>query len=180
MKTLKVSIQDEHTLVLQEDGQKGDLIDLTTLHETDIDSATIKSVVKSIKQDAFNEALAKERAIIEREKAMEAKLSEQQLLERAKEDIAKREREVASLTAKLEALVQQTETEKKLAITEAVNRLEKERDELAHKLTNKDTEKQLLDFREGERVNNSEMTDIAAKMNNREIKAVSDYIAGLR
>lgn len=145
MKTLKVSIQDEHTLVLQEDGQKGDLIDLTTLHETDIDSATIKSVVKSIKQDAFNEALAKERAIIEREKAMEARLSEQQLLERAKEDIAKREREVASLTAKLEALVQQTETEKKLAITEAVNRLEKERDELAHKLTNKDTEKQLLE-----------------------------------
>lgn len=42
------------------------------------------------------------------------------------------------------------------------------------------TEKQLIDFREGKRVNNSQMTDIAAKMNNREIKAVSDYIAGLR
>jgi len=28
MKTIKISIQDENTLVLQEDGHKGDLIDL--------------------------------------------------------------------------------------------------------------------------------------------------------
>ena len=42
------------------------------------------------------------------------------------------------------------------------------------------TAKQLVDFRDGVRVNNEEMTDIAAKMNDREIKAVSDYIAGLR
>lgn len=41
------------------------------------------------------------------------------------------------------------------------------------------TEKQLLDFREGNRLN-GDMADIAAKMNNKEIKAVSDYIAGLR
>jgi len=41
-------------------------------------------------------------------------------------------------------------------------------------------EAQLLAFRGGVRKNNAVMTAIAAKMNDREIKAVSDYAAGLR
>lgn len=39
---------------------------------------------------------------------------------------------------------------------------------------------QLVAFRDGVRLNNAQMTGVAAKMNDREIKAVSDYIAGLR
>lgn len=42
------------------------------------------------------------------------------------------------------------------------------------------TEAQLNAFRAGTRGNNAQMLAIAAKMNDREIKAVSDYIAGLR
>lgn len=42
------------------------------------------------------------------------------------------------------------------------------------------TELQLNTFRSGARANNAPMVAIAAKMNDREIKAVSDYIAGLR
>lgn len=42
------------------------------------------------------------------------------------------------------------------------------------------TVKQLTDFRSGARSNNGPMRDVAAKMNDREIKAVADYIAGLR
>jgi cytochrome c553 len=42
------------------------------------------------------------------------------------------------------------------------------------------TAAQLTQFREGVRKNNLQMTQVAAKMNDREIKAVSDYIAGLR
>lgn len=42
------------------------------------------------------------------------------------------------------------------------------------------TEAQLVAFRSGARANNAQMTTIAGKMNDREIKAVSDYIAGLR
>lgn len=174
MKTIKVSIQDEHTLVLQEDGQKGDVIDLKTIHETDIDTTMITSVVNSIKKDAFNEALAKERENIEREKALEAKLKEQELLERVtmlekekesavelaeaktknqlQADLAKKEAETATVKAekdaeiaKLLAKIDAAETEKKLALTEVVNRVERERDELANELKNKDTEKQLLE-----------------------------------
>ena len=68
MKTIKVSIQDEHTLMLQEDGLKGDLIDLKSLHETDIDKSSIENVVSSIKNDAFEAELAKERQNLEKQK----------------------------------------------------------------------------------------------------------------
>lgn len=42
------------------------------------------------------------------------------------------------------------------------------------------TVKQLNSFRDGTRANNIQMRDVAAKLNDREIKAVADYIAGLR
>ncbi|QHE77596.1 c-type cytochrome [Hydrogenophaga sp. PBL-H3] len=42
------------------------------------------------------------------------------------------------------------------------------------------TATQLKHFRDGTRANNLQMAGVAAKMNDREIKAVADYIAGLR
>ena len=42
------------------------------------------------------------------------------------------------------------------------------------------TAAQLTAFRDGVRKNNAQMAGVAAKMNDREIKAVADYIAGLR
>ena len=39
---------------------------------------------------------------------------------------------------------------------------------------------QLNSFRDGSRANSVQMTQVAAKLNDREIKAVADYIAGLR
>jgi cytochrome c553 len=42
------------------------------------------------------------------------------------------------------------------------------------------TSAQLTAFRDGVRKNSVQMTQVAAKLNDREIKAVSDYIAGLR
>jgi cytochrome c553 len=42
------------------------------------------------------------------------------------------------------------------------------------------TEAQLNAFRSGLRANNIQMTGVAAKMNDAEIKAVADYVAGLR
>jgi cytochrome c553 len=42
------------------------------------------------------------------------------------------------------------------------------------------TEAQLIAFRGGVRLNSAQMTGVAAKMNDKEIKAVSDYIAGLQ
>ncbi len=163
MKKVKVSIQDEHTLVLQESAEKGDLIDLKSIHETDIDASTVTSVVNSIKRDAFQDALNKEKATLKRELTLEAQLKEQALQDKIKSlelekdtatklaeanaknasqtDLAKKEAELAELRAQLNA----TTTEKQLAVTEAVARVEKERDQLANELKSKDTEKQLLE-----------------------------------
>lgn len=174
MKKVKVSIQDEHTLVLQESAAKGDVIDLTSIHETDIDKTTIQGVVNSIKKDTFEAEVQKVRESIEREKALEAQIKEQELLQRVnllekekesavelaaaqtksalQADLAKKEAETAELKLEKDAEImrlrtqlESAETEKKLALTEAVNKVEKERDELASKLTMKDAERQLLE-----------------------------------
>jgi cytochrome c553 len=42
------------------------------------------------------------------------------------------------------------------------------------------TAAQLTGFRDGVRQNNLQMTQVAAKLNDREIRALADYIAGLR
>jgi cytochrome c553 len=42
------------------------------------------------------------------------------------------------------------------------------------------TEAQLIAFRGGVRKNSDQMTGVAAKLNDKEIKAVADYVAGLR
>jgi len=42
------------------------------------------------------------------------------------------------------------------------------------------TEAQLTNFRSGARANNAQMMTIAGKLNDAEIKAVADYVAGLR
>lgn len=123
-KTVKVSIQDENTLILQEDATKGDLIDLKTIHETDIDKATIASVVRSIKMDEFNAQLQKETRTIEQQKALEAKLTEQEILNRAKDEIAKKEQEIAALHSKLETIAQQTESDVKLKALEDKQKIE--------------------------------------------------------
>jgi hypothetical protein len=54
MKKIKVSIQDENTLILLEDAQKGDLIDQKSIHEADIDKTAIEALIKSIKTSELN------------------------------------------------------------------------------------------------------------------------------
>lgn len=161
-KKIKVSIRDEQTLELQEDGQKGDLIDLSSLHDLDIDKSTINSVINSIKKDHFDEEVEKVRKTVEQQKELEAQLKEQKLLEKiavlekekesavklaeanaknsSQEDIAKKEAEITKLQSQIEA----AQTEKKLAVTEALKVVEKERDDLLHKLDKKDSESKLL------------------------------------
>lgn len=134
MKKIKVSIQDEHTLVLQEDANKGDLVDLSTLHEVDIDKSTVLNVVASIKKDAFNKEVAKVKKTIEHEKELEAKIKEQELQEK-----------IRFLEQDKQARIQAAQTEKKLAVAEALKVVEKDRDQLRHKLDTKDSEAKLLE-----------------------------------
>lgn len=140
MKTVKVSIQDENTLVLQEDASKGDLIDLKSIHETDIDKSSIEGVVNSIKRDKFEEELKKALEAKEREYALQLQLKEKELGDRTKDTIVDKDSVIAQLRAKLES----AENVKELAVTKAVGAVTSELTEVTTKLEAKDAEKDTL------------------------------------
>ncbi len=150
MKKIKVSIQDENTLVLLEDGTKGDLIDLRSLHETDIDKTTITNVVSSIKMNKFKEELKKETERIEEKLAYQLKQKEVEWRENEQRKLQEKEKEINELKIKNS----NAEAEKKIAIMEVTGKIEKERDALANKLENKETEKELLEKNLNEKFSN--------------------------
>lgn len=142
MKTVKVSIQDENTLVLQEDGAKGDLIDLKSIHETDIDKATIEGVVGSIKRDKFEEELNKALEAKEREYALQLQLKEKELGDKTKDTLIDKDAVIADLLAKLEA----ADNVKELAVTKAVGEVKNELTKVTTELSSKDKEKETLEL----------------------------------
>lgn len=137
MKKVKVSIQDENTLVLLEDAQKGDVIDLKSIHDTDIDKTTIGNLMKSISNDEFNARLEASKQSIEKENALKAELKEKEIINRAEKALAKKDQEIIALTTKVENIAKQIESDAKIKSMEEKKSLE---DDYQQKLNGKDTE----------------------------------------
>ena len=106
-----------------------------------VDEAGFADIVKQVRDHQFEEELQKRLNIAEKEKEGAVKLAEESIKNVLQADLAKKETELAEMKSK----INNVELEKKLAVTEAVNKIEKERDELVGELKNKDTEKQLLE-----------------------------------
>lgn len=64
---------------------------------------------------------------------------------RAMATVSKKEAEITELKAQIETAAKMTETEKRLAVSEAVTKVEKERDQLASDLRAKEAEQKLLE-----------------------------------
>ncbi len=167
MKTIKVSIQDEDTLILQEDAQKGDTIDLKSIHETDIDKATITSVVHSIKRDAFNAELKKATEAMERENELKLQLKEKEYADIAKDELSKKDQEIAALNSQLENVEEKTESKVKLQALEERQAIE---EDYRQKLVDKDIaigkirhEKELSEEKLKEQVRSGESALISLK-----------------
>lgn len=124
MKNVKVSIHDENTLVLMEEGQKGDLIDLKSIHEKDFDKATIAGIIKSIRNSEFESQVQLEKQRLEKEKQLESELKEKDIVNRAKEALAKKDQEIIALNTKIESIAKQIESESKLRSLEDQQKLE--------------------------------------------------------
>jgi len=137
MKTVKVSIHDENTLVLAEDAQKGDLIDLKSIHEKDFDKATIVSIIKSIRNNEFEEQVRIEKERLEKEKRFEAEIKEKDIVSRAKEALTKKDQEIIALNTKIETIAKQIESESKLRSLEDQQKLE---ENYRNKLSDKELE----------------------------------------
>lgn len=137
MKKIKVSIKDENTLVLLESGVEGDIIDLKSLHDVDIDASTIKNVVQSIKMEQFNAELKKQTEIlerenkkeleaIERENALKLSIKEKELAEKAKEELNKKESKITELHWELKNIIEKSEREAELKLLKERQKIEEQ------------------------------------------------------
>jgi hypothetical protein len=137
MKTVKVAIQDENTLVLLEDAKKGDTVDLKSIHETDIDKTAIANIIKSIKTEEFNTQLETAKRSIEKEKELEAELKTKDIATKAKEALTNKDQEITILNTKLEGITKQIESETKIKALETQKKIE---EEYRKKLSDKELE----------------------------------------
>jgi hypothetical protein len=104
-----------------------------------IDEAGYADILKQVRDREFEQALHERLAEAEKEKLLAVRLAQEEAKNELQTNISQKEADIARLQAKLAS----TETEKKLALTEAVKLLEKERDGLSAKLSNSELEKKL-------------------------------------
>jgi hypothetical protein len=117
-----------------------------------VDEAGFADIVKQVRDHQFQEELENRLALAEKEKDSAVKLAEANLKNALQEDLAKKDKELAEKLASKEAEIAQikskldsAELQKQLSVTEAVQKIEKERDVLANNLKSKETEAQLLE-----------------------------------
>lgn len=128
-----------------------------------VDEAGFADILKQVRDHQFEEELDKRLTLAEKEKDSAIKLAEANIKNSLQEDLAKKDKEIIELKAKTEkefteklanketeiaqikAKLDSAELEKKLSVTEAVQKIERERDNLVNSLSNKETEKQLLE-----------------------------------
>ena len=106
-----------------------------------IDEAGFSDILKQVRDEEFKKELKERERMFVVDKENAIKLAEANITNTLQKDLVKTEAELAEMKSKID----NAELVKKLAVTEAVNKIEKERDEIAGALKNKDTEKQLLE-----------------------------------
>lgn len=115
-----------------------------------IDEAGFANILKQVRNQEFEKELHDRLELLERDKISAVKLAEANTKNALQNDISKRDAELAQLKAEKETEIarllhklESFETEKKLAVTEAVTKIDKERIDLEIKLQNKNHEIQL-------------------------------------
>ncbi|MDL2294328.1 DUF2130 domain-containing protein [Ruminococcaceae bacterium OttesenSCG-928-D13] len=104
-----------------------------------VDETGFADIVKQIRDHEFEKELREREQLMKQDKENAVKLAEANAKSAMQDDATKKDAEIAKLKAKIEA----AGTAKTLEITEAVAKVEKERDALASELKAKETEKQL-------------------------------------
>lgn len=128
-----------------------------------IDEAGFADILKQVRDNKFEEELTNRLNLAETEKANAIKLTEANLKNSHQAELSNKDKEIIQLKAdgelklstqlaeketmlkELKAKLENSELIKKLSVTEAVQKIEKERDEFANKVKLKETEKQLLE-----------------------------------
>jgi len=124
-----------------------------------VDEAGFADILKQVRDHEFEEELQKRLTLAEQDKENAVKLADAKHKNVLQEKLALKDKELEKLKAdnalelakkdtaiaELKTKSSNADIEKKLSVAEAVKKIEKERDDLANDLKNKDTEKQLLE-----------------------------------
>ena len=159
-----------------------------------IDEAGFSEIVAQVKNQQFEEELQTRLDLAEKDKVNAIQLAEANLKNALQEDLAKKENEIISLKAQsaqnlaeklaqketeiaeMKANIQKAELDKKLAVSEATRKIEKERDGLANDLKMKESENQLQEKSIKETYTNKLLAkDEAIKMKEDEIERLKDF-----
>jgi hypothetical protein len=152
-----------------------------------IDEAGFAEIVKQVRDHRFQEELESRLAIAEKEKVSAVSLAEANLKNSLQQQITAIENELkAKLSSKenellgIKAKLENAEIDKKLTVGEALKAVEKERDDLANNLKNKELEKELLEKSLKEKFEGELKTrDEIIKIKDEEIARVKDLKAKL-
>ena len=117
-----------------------------------VDEAGFADILKQVRDHQFEEELQKRLKLAEIEKEGAVKLVEANFKNALQENLSKKDIELSEKIAskvaeiaEIKAKLENAELLKQLSVTEAIQNIEKERDELSNKLKFKDTESQLLE-----------------------------------
>ena len=128
-----------------------------------VDEAGFADILKQVRDHEFDRELYDRLEMMEKDKENAVKLAEANTKNALQSDISSRDALIAELRAekaaeiaklkaqreaeilRLQSQIESSETAKELAVTQAVNKIERERDALANQLQTKDTEKQLIE-----------------------------------
>ncbi|KUO66640.1 MAG: hypothetical protein APF83_01465 [Lutibacter sp. BRH_c52] len=159
-----------------------------------VDEAGFADILKQVRDHQFEEEISTRLALADREKESAVELAKANLKNSMQAELAKKDKELAELKAKnvtelaenlakkeleiaeMKSLIQSSEIQKKLDVSEAIKVIEKERDNLANELKIKETETQLLEQSIKEKyVNKLGIKDEAIKMKDDEIARLKDF-----
>lgn len=170
-----------------------------------VDEAGFAEILKQVRNHQFEEELQERLRITEREKNSEIELNKEKFKSYLQEQLSKKDAEISQLKSvneleltgkvsekekeilELKARIEKAETEKKLAISEAVQKVEKEKNsienekkDLSSLLKNKDLEKELSEKSLKEQFNEKlRSKDEIIKFKDEEIDRVKDMKAKL-
>ena len=130
-----------------------------------VDETGFADILKQVRDQQFENELKNRLSLADKEKDSAVKLAEANVRNSLQEQLAKKDRELTELRTQneislseklnkkdaeitqLKAKIDNVEVEKKLAVNEAVQVVEKERDKLVNEINTKDLEKQNLESR---------------------------------
>jgi len=128
-----------------------------------VDEAGYADILKQVRDHQFEEEIASRLALAEKEKENAIKLAEANIKNTLQEQLAEKDKQLTELKAKneteltqklaqkeleiaeMKSKIQNAETEKKLALKDAIQEIEKEREQLKNDLKTKELEKQNIE-----------------------------------